>query len=128
MTSTYSFGVDSPLKFQIPDKMAQHYNEAVDQFFKAQQRFNQKFGRTWDPKNDAIEVSWSKKQRRAWNQFADVMRRELDKGVTYHANDIMDDFLVKNAVSAIAVGADRWGRAITISVVCGALYGRLRGL
>lgn len=125
--STYSFGEDSPLKFQISDQLAQRYNEAVDKFFKAQQRFNQKFGRPWDPAADPIEINWTRKQRKAWDEFAGVMNRQLTANGPYHYNDIMDDYLVKNVVSATISGALAWGRALPLATTSGALYGLLRG-
>lgn len=124
---TYSFGEDSPLKFEIPDKLARYYNEAVEEFFKAQTRFNQKFGRKWDPKNDAIALAWTKRQRKAWNEFAGVFKSVLEKDGPFHANDIMDDFLVKNVVSAAFSMSPRLTRAVGIAAVGGALYGLLRG-
>lgn len=125
---TYSFGEDSPLKFEISDKTAQLYNEAVEKFFKAQQRFNQKFGRRWNPETDAIKISWSHKQRKAWDAFADVFNAVIERDGPFHANDIMDDYLVRNACSEVAVLFGGRGRAITLVVACGALYGHLRGL
>lgn len=123
MFSTYSFGEDSPIKFQISDKLATYYNQAVEQFFKAQTRFNQKFGRKWDPHTDPIEIRWNKKQKKAWNEFAKVFDQTLrDKG-PFHENDIMDDFLVKNIVGAAAASGGQWDRAIGIAVMGGALHG-----
>jgi hypothetical protein len=128
MTSVYSFGADSPLKFRISDKMASHYNEAVDQFLKAQRRFTQKFGRQWDPAKEPIKIKWSKNQRKAWNDFNKIFSDAVNTVGQYVPNDLMDDYLVKNAGSAIAVGADRWGRIIYTAAVLGAVYGYLRGL
>lgn len=122
---TYSFGENSPLKFEISDKMAVRYNEAVREFLKAQRRFTQKFGRSWDPLNDPIEIRWSSKQKKAWNDFAQLLR---DAAGTYQANDIMDDYLVKNAVSTAPVMTRVWGSAITTAAIVGALHVLLRGL
>jgi hypothetical protein len=145
--ATYSFGEESPIKFEIPDKMAQRFNEAADQFFKAQQRFNQRFGRTWNPHKDPFELSWTKKQRRAWDQFARVYKDVLAEYGPYHENDLMDDFLVKNTISSsteratsgiggeltglaeiVLVPMNGWGRILSLAVTSGALYGYLRGL
>lgn len=123
---TYSFGEDSPLKFEISDKLALYYNQAVAEFFKAQTRFNQKFGRRWDPVNDVISIKWSKKQRRAWNDFADVMNAALAKGDPYHVSDIMDDFLVKNNASNASSSRSKLVRAVGVAAMAGALYGLLR--
>lgn len=124
-TSTYSFGEDSPIKFDIPDKMAKLYNEAAEEFFKAQQRFNQKFGRKWDPVNDPIQLRWTRKQSKAWNDFAKVFRKIVEEKGPFHENDIMDDFLVKNAGSVAAMGGKKWGYGITLAVAGGVLYGLL---
>lgn len=125
---TYSFGEESPLKFQISDRLADRYNEAVEEFFKAQTRFNQKFGRRWDERKDPIDVRWTKKQRQAWNDFAKVFKLVVEETGPYHANDIMDDFLVKNTVSVLSVDDNPWGRIITLAATGAALYVLLRGL
>lgn len=121
----YSFGEDSPLKFDISDKLAKYYNEAVDQFFKAQTRFNQRFGRRWDPNTDPIKVNWSRKQRWAWNRFAAIFDETIRSTGPYHTNEIMDDFLVKNISGAAAAAGGSWDRAIGIAVAGGALHGFL---
>ena len=119
---TYSFGEDSPIKFNITDKMAKLYNEAVEEFFKAQTRFNQKFGRTWNPKIDPIEIRWNRAQSKAWNDFSRVFKNVMEQQGPFHANDIMDDYLVRNAVSVAAVATEKTGRWISIAVSCGVLY------
>lgn len=123
--SVYSFGEDSPLKFEIPDKLAERYNSAADEWFKAQTRFNQKFGRKWDPVKDPIEIRWSKKQRDAWNQFSTIFKRVAEKDGPFHANDIMDDFLIKNAGSVASVSSRSGEMLIGIAIACGVLYGLL---
>lgn len=124
--TTYSFGEDSPIKFEISDRLAKLHNEAIAEFFKAQTRFNQKFGRAWDPVHDPIEIRWSKAQKKAWNHFAKVFKKVIDEQGPFHANDIMDDFLVRNTVSVVAVATEKWGRWISLAVVGGVLYGLLR--
>jgi hypothetical protein len=129
MKSTYSFGVDSPLKFQISDKLAKNYNEAVVQFLKAQQRFNQKFGRRWDPIKDPIELRWTSKQQKAWNDFAKVFNEVVKDQGPIHVNDILDDYLVKDvALQEAQRLMGNGGSYITTAVTLGALYGLLRGL
>lgn len=124
--STYSFGEASPIKFEISDKMAKYYNEAVEQFFKAQVRFNQKFGRQWDPVADPIELRWTKKQRAAWNGFAKVFDRVVKETGPFHVNDISDDFLVKNSPHVASVALSRWGSVVATAAAGGVLYGFLR--
>lgn len=130
MRSVYSFGEDSPLKFQISDKMATRYNEAVDEFLKAQQRFTQKYGREWDPATEPIKIKWSKDQRKAWNDFVDIFNKttggDKHEAGPFLPTDFYDDFLVKNTVSAVAVGPGTWGRVLTLAVAGGALYGYLK--
>lgn len=129
--ATYSFGKDSPLKFEISDKLAQHYNDAVRQYFKTQTHFSQKFGRTWDTALDPIEINWTRKQQHAWNTFAKIFDKAMvkyDAGQGhYFPSDIMDDYLVKNTVSMVSATSRRWGRVILLSAAAGALYGFFRG-
>ena len=123
---TYSFGADSPVKFQIPDDLAEKYNEATEEFFKAQRRFTQKFGRKWDPVTDPIEIKWSKAHKKAWADFAKVFDKVLAEQGPIHENDIMDDFLVKNVTQIVAAVANRWANIAGAAAVGGALYVLLR--
>lgn len=128
--STYSFGEESPLKFEISDKLAKFYNEAAAEWFKAQVRFNQKFGRKWDPVREPIELRWSRKQSKAWNDFAKIFKKVLEEQGPFHENDIMDDFLVRNVTtvaSVVLTSTSKGERLITIAVTTGALYGFLKG-
>lgn len=128
---TYSFGEDSPLKFEISDKLAQRYNEAVALYLKTHRRFTQKYGRKWDPNSDPISVSWNRKQRNAWNEIAELFN-ELTGGNNHEAGPFLpiefhDDFLVRNAVSAVSCVPERWLRVLGAATMAGALYGLLRG-
>lgn len=123
---TYSFGADSPVKFNVTDNLAKLYNEAASEWFKAQVRFNQKFGRKWDPVRDPIEIRWSRAQKKAWNDFAKIFKKVVEEQGPFHENDIMDDFLVRNATSVVAVATEKWGRWISLAVAGGVLYGLLR--
>lgn len=123
--SVYSFGDESPMKFEISDKLAKHYNEAIDKWFKAQQRFNQKFGRKWDPRQDPIELRWNSHQQKAWNEFGKVMKKVIDRDGPFHENDVMDDFLVKNAPQIVSKVAKKLGVGLTLAVAGGVLYGLL---
>lgn len=125
---TYSFGEDSPMKFQISDKLAERYNDAVKEFFRAQQRFNQKFGRPWNPKTDPIELRWDRKRQKAWDAFGKVMKEVIKRDGPFHENDIMEDYLIKNTVSAAISRIDKGGVMITTAATLGALYVLLRGL
>lgn len=126
---SYSFGEESPLKFEISDKLATNYNAAVEQFFKAQTRFNQKFGRRWDPIKDPIVVKWTKKQLKAWNQFAGIMNDRITKEGPLYSGEIVDDYLVKNKTLERAVQLmSNTSRPVTLAVGLGVLYVLLRGL
>lgn len=130
-TSTYSFGEDSPIKFVISDKLADLYNQAAEEFFKAQVRFNQRFGRQWDPVREPIALHWTRKQRKAWNEFGKIFNAVVKEKGPFHVNDIMDDFLVKNGVpvaSAALSQSDKSGRLISLAAMCGVLYVVLGGL
>lgn len=127
MTSIYSFGEDSPLKFEISDKLAERYNQAAKAWFKAQQKFNQKHNRPWDPKTEPIEIDWTGKQQKAWIAFSKIFNETVKRDGPFHENDIMDDFLVKNVGAATASGVGGFDQAIGIAVTLGVLYGLLNG-
>lgn len=124
--STYSFGAESPMKFQIPDKLAENYNAAAGEFFQAQRRFLQKFGREWNPTTEPISLNWTKDQKKAWAEFAKIFDKVNAENGPFHINDIMDDFLVRNAVQTVAAVTNRFGRVIAAAALGGALYGVLR--
>lgn len=123
----YSFGLESPVKFNISDKLAQQYNEAADLFFKAQQRFNQRFGRQWVQDTDYVSIGWSRKHQKAWNQFGKVLDKAIEENSPVHPNDFMEDFLVKNMGPAVRVVSNHWGVALPTATMLGALHGLLRG-
>lgn len=127
--SVYSFGLESPITFEISDKLAQNYNDAVSEFFKTQRRLTQKLGRPWNPARDPVKVKWSNKQVKAWNEFAKVFKKAVEEQGPIHVNDLMDDYLVKHTAHehAVALMGNK-SRLITLAVAIGALYGYLRGL
>lgn len=120
-TSVYSFGEDSPIKVRISDKMATLYNEAVREFFAAQQRFNQKFGRPWNPETDPIKIKWSSKQRRAWDNFGKIFTKVIEKEGPFYDNDILDDFLVKNTLDTVDQSL-HWGDVVYRVAFSGAIF------
>lgn len=122
----YSFGEDSPLKFNIPDKTAKHYNEAAKEFFQAQRRFMQKFGREWDPINEPIHIGWTRAQRKAWNDFGKIFNKVNTEQGPFHVNEILDDYLVRNSSQTLANASRRLGTIITTAALLGAVYGLLR--
>jgi hypothetical protein len=127
-TSLYSYGAESPAKFRISDKMASNYNDATKEFLKAQRRFTQKFGRAWDPARDPIKIKWSRQQQKAWNAVAEIVNRYIAKNGPIPTGDYLDDFLVKNTVSAVAVASANGRGSLYRAAVLGALYEALRGL
>lgn len=125
----YSYGLESPIKFEISDKLANHYNEAVEQFLKAQQRFNQKFGRQWNPATEPIKIKWSTHQRKAWNKMSKIINNYIAQNGPILAGDVWDDFLVKDTALQVAQSAiGNKSRMITTAAALGALYVLLRGL
>jgi hypothetical protein len=131
--STYAFGLESPVRFEISDRLAEDFNEAARRFYKAQQQLNQKWGKKWNPTEKPIAIKWSRGQQKAWNTLATLFTKvylEADKqGCTIHANDFMDDYLVKDVAlqSAVKLIGNK-SRIVTLAVMAGALYGYLRGL
>ena len=125
---TYSFGEDSPIKFEIPDKMAVHYNEATKEWFKAQQRFKQKFGRRWDPFTDPIALRWTRQQKKAWNDFATVFNKVIERDGPFHETAIMDDYLVRNGAALMAKTSTAFGRFIGAVVFISMAYSLVREL
>jgi len=122
---TYSFGKDSPIKFEISDAFADLYNQASEEFFKAHRRFTQKFGRPWDPADDPIQIKWTNKQRKAWNTLATMIADAYVKDGPFHENDFMDDFLVKNVGEAL-MRKKKFGWGLSLAVTTGMLYELLR--
>lgn len=116
------------MKLEISDKTAHRFNQAVEAYFKAQRRFNQKFGRAWDPVTDPIQIKWTAKQKAAWNRVAKAMNTLIERDGPFHPNDFTNDFLVRNTASAVAVASDNGARWISFAVGCGAAYVLLRGL
>lgn len=126
--SVYSFGAESPLKFTLSDALAKNYNLAVEEFFRARQRFNQKFNHPWDPTENPITIRWTKDQQKAWDEVAAILTQAIENAGGFHATEIMDDYLVKNVDASASLRSSKWKRYITLAAAFGALYGYLRGL
>jgi hypothetical protein len=126
-TETYSYGTDSPMKLELSPKTAEAYNEAVKKYLNAQRRFLQKVGRTWNPETDPIKLNWTRKQAKAWNEVARVVKVVAEKDGPFHANEIKNDFLVKNVTQSViaAVVGSPW---IYKAVMGGGIHGILRGI
>lgn len=116
------------MKFEIPDKLAVLYNEAAREYFKAMERFKRKHNREWNLLDNTIAINWSRKQRKAWNEFAKVFNAVSEAEGPFHVNDFMDDYLVKNAPVLAAAAMASIPRCISLAAGLGALYVLLRGL
>lgn len=123
----YSLGEESPMKFNISHSLAENYNQAVDEWFKAQRKFMQKFGQEWDPVKDPIVAKWTRKQQKAWNEFAKMTYARIATYGPYHYSDITDDYLVLNGAEVAYKAANNFKHILTFAVAGGALYGYLRG-
>lgn len=116
------------MKFEIPDNLAEYYNQALTAFFKAQEQFKRKHNRVWDPATEPIKVDWSRKQRKAWNTFARVFNEVNNAKGPFHENDLMEDFLVKNTVTVAAAAMATVPRFLSLAAAGGAFWVVLRGL
>jgi hypothetical protein len=93
---TYSFGVDSPLKFELDEDYAAAYNRATMAFFEAQHLHRMKTGTQWDPSHP-LYVECSKEDIAAFNAFGKILEDALERyGKAVTEDEITDDFLVKN--------------------------------
>lgn len=91
----YSFGIDSPLKFEMSDELAEAYNAALRNFMDAQRKFKEETGRTWNPMEDALMLQHSTPA--AFNAFAEIFNKAIENhGTTVHEDELTDDFLVRN--------------------------------
>lgn len=114
MKSVYSFGEDSPVKFEISSKTANLYNQAVKEFIRAHTRFSNKYGRHWDPTKEPIKIKWSRAQQKAWNAVADMVNQRIAETGPIPVGDFADDFLVRNA--AIVALARTFGKGLDMVV------------
>lgn len=91
----YSFGIDSPLKFEIADELAAAYNAALRNFMDAQRKFKEENGRSWNPQEDALMLHHSTPA--AFNAFGEIFNKAVeDHGTLVHEDELTDDFLVRN--------------------------------
>lgn len=131
--NTYAFGLESPVRFVISDKLATNYNDAMEKYLRVQQRLNQKWGKAWNPTKNPLDLKWTPKQQKAWDTMAaifDKVYKEASKqGIKIYPNDFMDDYLVKDKAlqQAQKIMSNR-SRAITLAAGLSTLYVLLRGL
>jgi hypothetical protein len=94
--SVYSYGVASPLKFELSDEYADLYNTAVMAFLDAQTTFKEEYGVNWTPKTP-LNVVCDRKAIDAFNAFKPILEAALEHhGSPVMMSDIYDDILVKN--------------------------------
>ena len=92
----YSFGVDSPLKFELTEDYAKAYNGALKAFFLAQEIYELANGTRWEPKQ-TLWITWTEEQREAFNGFAKILSEALKLyGKPVHESELTDDYLIKN--------------------------------
>ena len=92
----YSFGADSPLKFELSEEYVTLYNRATQAFFDAQKAHLETYGTPWSPAA-YLMLEMSDEELAAFNAFNGILKEALAKhGRPVHENDLHEDFLVKN--------------------------------
>ncbi|AOZ64900.1 hypothetical protein SEA_MAYA_35 [Streptomyces phage Maya] len=92
----YSFGKDSPLKFELSEDYVKLFNSATLEFLDAQKRFMERTGTRWYP-TQPISLRWTKEQMDAFNQFDVILQEALEKhGSPVLESDIHEDILIEN--------------------------------
>ena len=92
----YSFGLDSPLKFELSEGYVDAYNRALTVFFLAQETHFKTTGSRWNPSMSLL-IEWEDDERAAFNAFNDILKKALElHGTPVHQDELTDDFLVKN--------------------------------
>lgn len=92
----YSFGVDSPLKFELSEEYVALYNRATQAFFDAQNAHLKTYGTPWSPAG-YLMLEMTAEELAAFNAFNGILQEALAKhGRPVHESDLHEDFLVKN--------------------------------
>jgi hypothetical protein len=92
----YSFGADSPLKFELSEDFADAYNRALKAFFEAQTYYKTKFRTPWEP-SQALEMYVKKEDIDVFNAFGDILDKALDDyGADVSEEELTNDYLIKN--------------------------------
>lgn len=90
----YSFGADSPLKFEITDEFAATYNAATDDFMQAQIAHKERTGKDWSPEQ-ALFLQHS--TAAAFDTFAEILAAAISAyGKPIYENELTDIHLIKN--------------------------------
>ena len=96
MQSLYSV-YGTKIHLLLEDEFAANYNRAQDALIEAQKQFLTTTGQQWTGLEE-IYVEWSKEERSAFNDFADLMNKliELNGGsIDIREEDMQSDYLVK---------------------------------
>ena len=92
----YSFGVDSPLKFELSEEYVALFNRATQKFFDAQVAHKDIYGTLWSPAVHLM-IDIEEEELVAFNAFNGILQEALAKhGRPVPESDLHEDFLVKN--------------------------------
>jgi hypothetical protein len=90
----YSFGKDSPLKFELTDEFAEAYNRATDNFMEAQIEHKARTGKNWTPEEPIMLQDTTVE---AFNRFGPILEQaQAAYGKPVHEDELTDDHLIKN--------------------------------
>lgn len=96
MKHVYSFGKNSPFKLKLTAKEADTYNKFNKNFFEAQRKFMEENGRPWGA-DDPIYISdLTTKELKIYNDVVIIFNQTLAKHGELSADDLHEDYLVKN--------------------------------
>ena len=90
----YSFGTESPLKFDVTEEFANAYNDAVDDFMNAQKAHKETTGKAWTPDEPLMLQHSTPEVFDAFVKILDDAQTSYGKPV--HEEDIKDDYLIRN--------------------------------
>jgi len=96
-TSKYSY-MGSKVILTMEDHNAELYNEAIDEWFDAQRRFEAEHGRKVTPgelMSGELQFRLNRDQVRVYNAVANVMNKLVKKGLVLTEEDMPEDRLVK---------------------------------
>lgn len=92
----YSFGLDSPLKFDLSEEYVDAYNRATKAFFEAQDYHLTITGTRWEPPM-LLNIAWTEEEQKAFNGFNEYLKKALElHGTPIQQDDITEDYLVLN--------------------------------
>lgn len=95
--SRYSY-MGSKVILTMQDRDAKLYNEAIDEWFNAQKRFEAEHGRKITQREvieGKLRLQMSKAQVRVYNAVADTMNKLIKKGLVLTEADTPEEHLIK---------------------------------